>query len=234
MSQSQNACKPHWWKCEVVINAFILLVTAVAAGLAAWAALEASRAADEAKETRFADNLPAWKIFSRGMEEGKAEQPPITIENVGEGPGHLLGFGYSDLVDRDDLRPRALEVTHPMPLRECVPPSCTYRIMPENFDEVAKRLAPTLRCSKVSKFADLLEERPKVLRGERRYFIQFSDVFNNQYRQYFHYDAGNKSVTCYGPFVIGPKENGDYRAWPPPPPYKPEAGGKGPEGHPWW
>jgi hypothetical protein len=237
MSQSRDTGEdyPLRWKAEVIINIFLLLVAIGAAFFAGWAAWEASRAADETKETRFADNLPAWKVFSRSMEEGKSPQPPITIANVGKGPGHILGFGYSDLLDKDGPEPKPLEVIYPDLLKECVAPGCEYRILPANFDEVAKLLSPELQCENVKGFNELLAKRPDVLAGERRYFIQFSDVFKNQYRQYFYFDVGKNSVTCYGRFVICPiKENEDYWAWPPPPPYKPDPSGKDAQCRPWW
>jgi len=236
MSQSRDTGegRPWGWKVEVIINAVLTVLTLGAFIAAIWAARAASSAVDEAKETRFADNLPAWKVFPRRMEAGEAPRSPITIVNMGKGPGLILGFGYSDVLDKDSPEPKPLEVIYPDLLKECVAPGCEYKILPENFDEVAKLLSPKLRCGDVKNFDELLAKHPDVLAGERRYFIQFSDVFKNQYRQYFYFDAGKNSVTCYGRFVIGPKENDNYWAWPPPPPYKPDPSGKGPQGHPWW
>jgi hypothetical protein len=208
-SNKQNGKSPHWSRYEVVINLVLAFLTLLALGAAIWSANEASKSVSESQESRFADNLPAFEI---GSVSGTDGQPllGLHIKNVGKGPGMLLAIGFTD-------RPKhSYSVSVPVPNRECVPPNCEYAFIGENFDVIAKQYAQAARLPP-STFEQLTLSS-NVFGGQQKYFIQFADVFKNQYRQYFYYSGMDKKFAAYGRFETGPRGNDDPAIWPPPSP----------------
>jgi hypothetical protein len=209
---------PYLSRYEVVINVVLTVFNLLLAGglavltlcalfVAVWSAREASNAITESQESRFADNLPAFEIKNVPETDG---QPllGLRIKNVGKGPGMLLALGFTD-------KPKhSYSVWKPFLLKECVPPNCKLNIIGENFDHIAQQYAEAAKLPP-STFEQLTVS-PNVFGGEQQYYIQFSDVFQNQYRQYFYYHGKDMKVVSYGQFEVGPRGNDDFAIWPPP------------------
>jgi hypothetical protein len=216
MPASVQQPKAIWWKYKVIINGILML----AAVCAAYWAYQAAR---EAKQMRFADNLPAFQISSR-VDGQVSTDWGLQIRNVGKGPGMLVSFGFTDdpgPANREAANPkRSNPVWWDMRLKECVPPSCPYALTRLNFDEIAKAYAKKARNLELEgpcEFQKFMDIDPQVFGGEpvegREYYIQFADIFKNQYRQYFYFNGSTKKFVAYGRFAIGPQGDDDPKKW---------------------
>jgi hypothetical protein len=203
MSQSRDTgeVKADWRKPEVIINAVLAGLTLAAVFFAGCAAWEASRAADEAKETRFADNRPFLKIESLVPKEGGPPVLGARISNVGKGPATLLFTGISG---EEDSRSSEVQhgVHHENRNQETLPATASQNVCGDNFDILARAYAIRRGLTDQKPFEVLSD--PKFLGKEHEYWIQYMDIFGNQYRQYFFYNGKTLQVVSYGHLEEGP------------------------------
>lgn len=182
-----NEEHPYWWKAEVVINLALAVLTLIALGIAIWAACAASNAVKEAKETRFADNLPALTILAR-VSQQQGKQVPVegvSVKNVGKGPATLVSIGFCV---------QGAKGEHEAPNREYITTTTeTTNFIGDNFAILAGQYA---------------EQKGSGPPPNMEYYVQYADIFENEYRQYFYYAPGDVAP---GRFERIAKDSAEYR-----------------------
>jgi hypothetical protein len=163
-------------------------------------------AIQESAQMRFADNLPSLKIETLACEDGG---PGVRIFNVGKGPGMLLYIGLSGEKDGKSGELR-YGVHHPIANLETVPVTCSQNVGRENFDMLAR--AYLRKRLTIQEFVDVFRDE-NLLGKQHEYWIQYKDMFGNQYRQYFFYEGKMLQVACYGSFKQGPKFKPNKEFW---------------------
>jgi hypothetical protein len=187
MSQSHDTGEGHpfWWKAEVIINVVLAVLTLFAVIAALWAACAASSAVKEAKETRFADNLPA--LIIRGcISEKEGKTVPVegvSVENVGKGPATLVSIGFCV---------EGAKGEHEAPNREYLT-ATPMNFSGENFAILAKQYVKQKRSNPPTPM---------------EHYVQYADIFENEYRQYFYYTPGDVAP---GRFERIAKDSEEYR-----------------------
>jgi hypothetical protein len=145
----------------------ILVQVAVALGtiaLAVVAFFQGCESKEEMEQMRFADNLPVLIVGACRDNEGK---PTWSIANVGKGPATLVCFGF-DPPAGDDHR-------WPAGNREYLGSGILIPCHVENRE----RLAAKYKAYK----AGWIEKPAQDEKAQ--YYVQYADIFLNEYRQYF-------------------------------------------------
>jgi len=181
-----------WFRDWRYFFQFLLALGAVAtivlAGIAFW---QGRAAIQESAQMRFADNLPALIIRGLKKEGTKVPVGGVSVVNVGKGPATLILIG---------LRVEGTEYEHDAPNREYLTASTVpTNFIGDNFNILAEKYAQQRRSSPPSQS----NPSPKM-----EYYVQYADIFENEYRQYFYYAPGDVAP---GRFERIAKDSAEYK-----------------------
>jgi hypothetical protein len=139
--------------------------------LAAQRSAEAAQAsAKEAEKMRTADNRPAF-LIGPSKEGGK---PTWSLRNAGKGPATLVCFGFDP--------PAAEKTRQPAGNREYVPVGDGWPCHPQIVEIVTRKYKDYTRGTSTKQ-------------GEKiEYYVQYADIFRNEYRQYFFVNAEGEFI----------------------------------------
>ena len=162
------------------------VATAALAVAAFWQGCESRRAAEsaieESRQMRIADHLPALLIQGRNK-DGKW-LPGIHVSNIGKSPATLVSFGFCVEGSKGE---------HEATNREILPAGAGMPFHEEIFTILAKKYAEKVRSGPSHPI---------------EYYVQYADIFENEYRQYFYYAPGLMAV---GRFERIDKNSAEYK-----------------------